>query len=219
MRGWLILAVDVGLIVATAGCGETQGQRAATGSLGGIAFGTAVAGPIGAVIGGAAGALAGAERGNIDRLVNSASTPVENLIDINNPANKASSTAGAAPARAEPTAMAPARAPAPTTATAPPRRSAASREDIRDAQQRLEQLGLYRGPIDGLNGPQTAAALNNFQALNGLPMGGQLTRATQQQLQSQTSPSQEQQPANGSPTNQRTAPPRPEEAPVPPPAR
>lgn len=214
MRAWWTAPLSLGLIVTTAGCGETQGQRATTGALGGIAFGTAVGGPIGAVIGGAAGAGAGAERGNEDQLVNAGAEKAEAAVGWNSPANTASTASRE-------------RAPRTASAGAPPPRRTASRDDLRDAQKRLTSLGLYKGPIDGLYGPQTAAALNDFQAQNGLPMGGQLTRATQQRLQSATAPGNEPQPnppqappesaqppANNPPATRPTDPNQPENAPA-----
>lgn len=56
--GSAIVIVGAGLLLAA--CGETTGQRAATGGLGGAAAGAAVGGPAGAVVGGAAGAGTGA---------------------------------------------------------------------------------------------------------------------------------------------------------------
>jgi len=41
---------------------------------------------------------------------------------------------------------------------------------IRDAQQRLDALGYWPGPIDGFMGPKTRAAIRAFQEQNGLPM-------------------------------------------------
>ncbi|HET6520360.1 MAG TPA: hypothetical protein VFG47_11190 [Geminicoccaceae bacterium] len=55
-----IVALLLGMGLLLAACGETTGQRAATGGLGGAATGAAVGGPTGAVVGGAAGAGAGA---------------------------------------------------------------------------------------------------------------------------------------------------------------
>jgi osmotically inducible lipoprotein OsmB len=55
---WLAAA-----LVALAACGDTVGERAATGGLGGAVVGTAVGGPI---IGTAAGATAGALTTEVD---------------------------------------------------------------------------------------------------------------------------------------------------------
>lgn len=44
--------------------------------------------------------------------------------------------------------------------------------DIRDAQARLAELGLYKGAIDGRMGPKTSEAVRNFQARSGLEATG-----------------------------------------------
>lgn len=49
---------------------------------------------------------------------------------------------------------------------------------VREAQQKLQALGLYRGVIDGIAGGGTAEALRNFQRIRGLPVTGQLDAAT-----------------------------------------
>lgn len=41
---------------------------------------------------------------------------------------------------------------------------------IRDAQQRLDALGYWPGPIDGFMGPKTRSAIRTFQEQNGLQM-------------------------------------------------
>jgi|SRR5215471_2281293 len=45
-------------------------------------------------------------------------------------------------------------------------------------QQRLKQSGIYAGPTDGVWGPESAAALEQFQRANGLQVTGQLNQAT-----------------------------------------
>jgi anion transporter len=49
---------------------------------------------------------------------------------------------------------------------------------IRQAQERLTQLGFAPGPLDGRLGPQTDSALRRFQAASGVPVSGRLDRAT-----------------------------------------
>jgi peptidoglycan hydrolase-like protein with peptidoglycan-binding domain len=49
-------------------------------------------------------------------------------------------------------------------------------------QRELAALGYYQGPIDGLSGPQTEDALRWFQAVNHLPVTGQIDGATVQAL-------------------------------------
>jgi hypothetical protein len=50
------------------------------------------------------------------------------------------------------------------------------------AQRRLQEAGFAPGPIDGLFGPRTAAALRRYQARYGLPVTGMLDAATQHAL-------------------------------------
>jgi hypothetical protein len=45
-------------------------------------------------------------------------------------------------------------------------------------QQRLKQSGAYGGPTDGVWGPESAAALEQFQRAHGLQVTGQLNQAT-----------------------------------------
>jgi peptidoglycan hydrolase-like protein with peptidoglycan-binding domain len=44
--------------------------------------------------------------------------------------------------------------------------------DVRSIQEALKSKGHDPGPIDGIMGPQTQAALNNFQKAQNLPMTG-----------------------------------------------
>jgi len=61
--------------------------------------------------------------------------------------------------------------------------------DIRDAQQRLQALGLYRGEIDSMWGPETQIATERFQRNRGLARTAILDRKTVAALKSETSPS------------------------------
>jgi hypothetical protein len=47
--------------------------------------------------------------------------------------------------------------------------------DVTTAQRMLTVLGLYTGPIDGQNGPQTSVAVAQFQKSRGLPTTGNVT--------------------------------------------
>jgi Putative peptidoglycan binding domain len=47
-----------------------------------------------------------------------------------------------------------------------------------DAQRVLKSKGLYRGSIDGVAGPQTTAAIREYQRVNRLPGNGVLTTET-----------------------------------------
>ena len=50
--------------------------------------------------------------------------------------------------------------------------------NIRTIQQRLSDLGLYRGVIDGITGPGTRSAIQQFQRQNSLPATGDLDDRT-----------------------------------------
>jgi peptidoglycan hydrolase-like protein with peptidoglycan-binding domain len=65
----------------------------------------------------------------------------------------------------------------PTTPAATP--SAA----VKQLQQELGQLNYYQGPVDGLMGPQTTAAIKDLQRQAGLPQTGTMNAATQTALQ------------------------------------
>ncbi|WP_181707668.1 YMGG-like glycine zipper-containing protein [Chthonobacter rhizosphaerae] len=68
MKHLITFAAVVSLGLGLAGCGNTQGQRTATGALiggtGGAVVGNAVGGTGGAIVGGVAGGTAGAVVGN-----------------------------------------------------------------------------------------------------------------------------------------------------------
>jgi peptidoglycan hydrolase-like protein with peptidoglycan-binding domain len=53
-----------------------------------------------------------------------------------------------------------------------------SQAGVMAVQQRLKQNGAYGGPTDGVWGPESAAALEQFQRANGLQVTGQLNQAT-----------------------------------------
>jgi peptidoglycan hydrolase-like protein with peptidoglycan-binding domain len=53
-----------------------------------------------------------------------------------------------------------------------------SQTGVMAVQQRLKQNGVYGGPTDGVWGPESAAALEQFQRANGLQVTGQLNQAT-----------------------------------------
>lgn len=86
-----------------------------------------------------------------------------------------SSTSTPAPAAST---SAPAANPAqPTTPAVTP--SAA----VKQLQQELGQLNYYEGPVDGLMGPQTIAAIKDLQRQAGLPQTGTMNAATQKALE------------------------------------
>lgn len=53
---------------------------------------------------------------------------------------------------------------------------------VRQVQQELNDRGFDAGPVDGIMGPKTQAALKRFQAENGLPQNGQLGKETLEKL-------------------------------------
>jgi peptidoglycan hydrolase-like protein with peptidoglycan-binding domain len=53
---------------------------------------------------------------------------------------------------------------------------------LQQVQKRLQAAGFYSGPIDGMPGPQTKAALRQYQAKHGLPATGELDDATRKAL-------------------------------------
>ena len=57
-----------------------------------------------------------------------------------------------------------------------------SHADIRNIQQKLRQDGLYRGRIDGIEGPGTQQALRAYQQRNGLPVTGTPDQQTMSSL-------------------------------------
>ncbi len=53
---------------------------------------------------------------------------------------------------------------------------------VMQLQRELGQLNHYEGPVDGLMGPQTIAAIKDLQRQAGLPQTGQMNAATQAAL-------------------------------------
>ncbi len=49
---------------------------------------------------------------------------------------------------------------------------------VKDVQRRLRKLGFHSGPIDGVYGPQTAAAVQAFQSAKGLLVDGEVGART-----------------------------------------
>ena len=54
--------------------------------------------------------------------------------------------------------------------------------EIKGAQQQLRDQGLYHGKIDGVLGPETKQALQQFQQKNGLPVTATLDQQTMDKL-------------------------------------
>ena len=55
-------------------------------------------------------------------------------------------------------------------------------DEARQVQERLRSAGYYPGTADGVPGPQTVAALRQYQTAQGLPVTGLLDEATRQAL-------------------------------------
>lgn len=95
------------------------------------------------------------------------------------PAAPASTSAPAAPASPA-AATAPTANPAqPTTPASPAVVPSAS---VQKLQRELGQLNYYEGPVDGVMGPQTSAAIKDLQRQAGLPQTGAMNAATQSAL-------------------------------------
>ena len=62
----------------------------------------------------------------------------------------------------------------------------ASSTDIRQAQEALQDHGLYKGQVDGKWGPQTKRAVAQFQKQKGLKQTAQLDQQTLNDLQNDT---------------------------------
>jgi peptidoglycan hydrolase-like protein with peptidoglycan-binding domain len=63
-----------------------------------------------------------------------------------------------------------------------------SSADVRAAQQALQDKGFDPGPIDGVMGPRTTAAIEDFQERESLTVTGTLDADTQSRLMASTSP-------------------------------
>ena len=64
-----------------------------------------------------------------------------------------------------------------------------SSDDVRQAQQALKEKGHDPGPIDGIHGPRTSAALRNYQKAENIKVTGRLDSETRSHLMGQTSSS------------------------------
>jgi len=59
-----------------------------------------------------------------------------------------------------------------------PRASALDRGDTKKVQETLRDKGYYTGPVDGIMGPQTRAAIRQYQQSENLPVTGHLDGGT-----------------------------------------
>jgi peptidoglycan hydrolase-like protein with peptidoglycan-binding domain len=60
------------------------------------------------------------------------------------------------------------------------------RADVKSAQKALKDKGFDPGPIDGIHGPRTSAAVRDFQKAENITVTGQLDDATMAKLQVRT---------------------------------
>ena len=75
------------------------------------------------------------------------------------------------------------------------------RDPLRSAQEQLAALGFEPGPADGLMGPRTKTALEQFQSQKGVPVSGTLTVDTQGALQFETAAGARDTSASAAPAN------------------
>ncbi|MEJ0067943.1 MAG: peptidoglycan-binding domain-containing protein [Pseudomonadota bacterium] len=127
-----------------AACGETTSDRAE----GGAAVGAGTGAAIGAVFGGV-GAIPGALIGAAVGAGTGAETTPQQ-VNLGEPVWDKDQ-----PKMAD-------------ASTDRPMRAALAGDDVRQAQQALRAQGFYRGPIDGIYGPQTRSAVEQYQRRNGL---------------------------------------------------
>src|SRR5579872_1257302 len=71
---------------------------------------------------------------------------------------------------------------APKASTGHAAMHATSATKVKEAQQALQEAGLYKGKVDGKFGPQTKAAVKEFQKENGLKQTARLDSATMKKL-------------------------------------
>ena len=148
----------VALGLLTAACGTDTQQRSASGGLTGLGVGALVGGPVGAVVGGAVGAAGGwvmpegAETLAINAIHKEKTVASGALNDVG--------LGGASSGSSQPS----------------------QGRVVRDAQNELRREGLYRGPADGILGPETKQAIAAYQAREGLQPTATLDQDTLQRM-------------------------------------
>jgi peptidoglycan hydrolase-like protein with peptidoglycan-binding domain len=153
MRIGVTGVIALGLL--TAACGTDTQQRAASGGLTGLGVGALVGGPIGAVVGGAVGATGGwAMPEGADTLAMNAIHKEKTV------ASGALNDAGLGSGSSQ----------------------ASQSGLVRRAQSELQREGLYRGPVDGILGPDTKQAIATYQAREGLTQTATLDQDTLQRM-------------------------------------
>ena len=176
MRNEKIGVVALALLLAA--CGSTTQERAASGGLTGLGIGALAGGPVGALIGGAVGGVAGwITPEGADTLALSVLRPTRAASAGSSSGGIAGSSTMHSGGATGPTANA-ARSATPQEATS----VQISPELAKHIQTVLKDQGFYDGPIDGIIGRQTHAALAAYQARAGLAHSSVLDLPTLQAL-------------------------------------
>lgn len=187
MRKWIIAPVGLALL-GVAGCGETQGQRAATGAGGGAIAGAVVGGPVGALAGAGIGAAGGAYREELQQRSDDAVDRASR--NDRQPEEARTSDGGDRDAvRQQSAARGDTAGDRPWAQDGAAEAAALTNEEVREAQTALRELGFYDGRIDGLYGRRTIAAVGEFQAQQqDLPRTLALDDATRERLRNRQVP-------------------------------
>ena len=147
----------VALALLTTACGSNTQQRAASGGLTGLGVGALVGGPVGAIVGAAVGATGGwAMPEGADTLA--LNTVRKEKVAASGALNDAG--LGASSGSSQPS----------------------QGRLVKDAQSQLQREGLYRGPVDGVLGPDTRQAIAAYQAREGLQQTATLDQDTVQRM-------------------------------------
>jgi len=166
MRANVVSVLALGLLAAA--CGSNETQRAATGGITGIGAGALIGGPIGAVVGGVVGAAAGtAMPEGADTLTARAFHKERGATE--NALNDAGFGSGGSRS-------------AQVSGNEPYARGGQSSRLIKDAQAELQREGLYKGRIDGIDGPQTQQAVREYQQREGLQQTAVLDQPTLERM-------------------------------------
>jgi hypothetical protein len=169
----------IALGLLTAACGTNLQERSATGGLTGAGIGALAGGPIGALIGAGAGAAAGA------MMPEDATTIAQNALSREHLAAKdlldRSGLATASDGHTQSGRQATVSGGQATVQQG--RAAAASGREVKEAQTRLKDDGLYQGRIDGIVGPQTRRALREYQQREGLQRTARLDDQTKRHLE------------------------------------
>lgn len=98
------------------------------------------------------------------------------------PAAPSHASAPAKPAAAAPSSTAPSTKPAAPAHTTATKTTTDNSALYKKAQEKLHELGLYSGAVDGTRNNDYVAALKKFQTEHKLTADGRLTHATQEAL-------------------------------------